>query len=33
MTASVVLVESPAPDVGLIRINRPDARNTKFIGK
>ena len=27
MTAPVVLVESPAPDVGLIRINRPDARN------
>jgi enoyl-CoA hydratase len=27
MTEPVVLVESPAPGVGLIRINRPDARN------
>ena len=27
MTEPVVLIESPAPDVGLIRINRPDARN------
>ncbi len=27
MTESVVLVESPAPGVGLVRINRPDARN------
>ena len=27
MTEPVVLVESPAPGVGLVRINRPDARN------
>ena len=27
MTEPVVLVESPAPQVGLVRINRPDARN------
>ncbi|MDB5810180.1 MAG: Enoyl-CoA hydratase [Betaproteobacteria bacterium] len=27
MTESVVLIESPAPGVGLVRINRPDARN------
>src|SRR5215203_1525223 len=27
MTEPVVLVETPAPGVGLIRINRPDARN------
>ena len=27
MTEPVVLVENPAPRVGLVRINRPDARN------
>src|SRR4051812_50103467 len=27
MTEPVVLIESPAPGVGLVRINRPDARN------
>ena len=27
MTEPVVLIESPAPNVGLLRINRPDARN------
>ena len=27
MTEPVVLIETPAPGVGLIRINRPDARN------
>ena len=27
MTEPVVLVETPAPQVGLVRINRPDARN------
>jgi enoyl-CoA hydratase/carnithine racemase len=27
MTEPVVLIETPAPGVGLVRINRPDARN------
>ena len=27
MTEPVVLIENPAPNVGLLRINRPDARN------
>ena len=27
MTEPVVLIESPAPGVGLLRINRPEARN------
>src|ERR1044072_2944807 len=27
MTEPVVLIEPPAPGVGLVRINRPDARN------